>query len=521
MSKKNTTQKMASFLLVKSCKIKPEQLIEAYDNIDFYNVFQKKRQGKKSIIIKEPHKSLKFVQKRLLHFLYRLKYRSDAYNFGSHKDTWEHVAYRPVFEHLLNEKMHGQMPGKSLQTAVRAHLEKDSLFLIKMDLKNAYPSVKAKVLEKILFKILLDECKAYYFACLERLEVIEERKKIREFRKNKDAILQRVCEKVGKIPEEPQLLESSESGFVSFRKQYMDVLDWEEKTKKVLQEIGYGEILPQFGLFEVFFGKLPFFIKKSTSILAYPAAPLFPSRNFQTFRRRIFELAKEKKDIESSEITEIMKYFTQYLVRLTTFKGSLPKGSPTSGFLLNLVISESKVLSNIVGKNEICSIYVDDILITTNKKPDHNKIYDLIKKIEKSGIFKYNPKKVRVYDLRNKSGSVLGMKLVRREVNALEKSRLENGPDHLMPRGFKKAERTGRKWITLSLSLSKKKQKQYRAFLHRVITKEVSEQETSKALGYYGHIVSVYGWPIWLMPSSLAKTVQAFRDKFNITGLKK
>lgn len=445
MSKEKDPQEVAFFLLTKVCRIKQEELVKIFENIDSYLVYSKQRVNRNPILIKVPNDDLKLVQQTLLHtFLYRLKYRTDNYKSGRYAKEKEKVSWQAIFEHLLNPKMHGQIPKMSLKSAVQVHTKKNSLYLIKMDLKNAYPSVTTEVLEKMFFEIFIDECKAYYFAYLDRF------------------------------------------GFKTTKN---------NKTKREN------------------------FYRKTSTIENYPVSPLFPSNKFPRFRKWIRDIVKNDLKLED-EIGETLQYFTEYLVRLFTFEGSLPKGAPTSGFLLNLVVSESKMLNGLTRGGEVCSVYVDDILITTSKKPNYARINRLIVNISKSEIFKYNPQKVRIYDLRNKSGNVLGMKLVRRPLNQYEKNQIDTYPNNFKTRGYQRADRTGRVFMKLVVSLSKKKQKQYRAFLHKVTTQTPSVKEKNKAMGYYGHIISVYGWPVMLMPASLATTVQSFREKFNIVGIK-
>ena len=61
--------------------------------------------------------------------------------------------------------------------------------------------------------------------------------------------------------------------------------------------------------------------------------------------------------------------------------------------------------------------------------------------------------------------------------------------------------------------MSQKKQKQYRAFLHHVITQSVSPEEISRAEGYHGYIVAVYGKNLENLPATLRGLVGAFRTK--------
>ncbi len=245
----------------------------------------------------------------------------------------------------------------------------------------------------------------------------------------------------------------------------------------------------------------------------YLKYPLFANKHCFEFRKLIRGWIREGKTLEETPIAEIMHHFTSWLCTLVTHDGRTPQGVPTSGFLLNLVLSETKLLRTIAkseDRNRKVSVYVDNFIITTMKKPDRHMIESINEMISLTGIFRNNPAKTKVYDLRNMSAPLLGMKLAKRKAGSDEMHWL----DERTTRGLQRRKRLGGEWEITCLTLSKKRQKQYRAFLRRCVVGPVSDEQMARANGYIGHIVSVYGWPVLHMPATLRRVVQDFRTTF-------
>ncbi len=402
-------------------------LLEAFDHLDEYKVYKKKKQSGGYRTISEPHKVVTLVQRRILkNFLYRFQKRYDFYRLSSKgRDLAWLVFHEKALEHYIDPNIHGMLKKHSVRTAAQAHCYANSQFVLKVDLKDAFPSVKMKPLKKVLYQCIFDDCKA---------------------------------------------------AFVTYQRKYSDQKHKANKNN---------------------------FIRYS----------FFPGYRFPEFRSFIRDEAKKVIQFEDSAVIPIIGYFTDYLCRVCCFKGLLPQGAPTSGFLLNMVISETDLLYKIRMINDVdrVSIYVDDLIISTKKKPDPHFICSIIDLISETNVFVYNPKKVRVYDLRKGSAFVLGMKIVNRAANASDMERLMNDEQ---PRGLIKALKKKRPWKVTHLTLSRKKQKQYRAFLHKMNKGIGTSEEMKQAVGCIGHIVSVYGWPHTLMPAALRNVVKTFRDLY-------
>jgi hypothetical protein len=530
MSEQKTVQEIAFELLANACNLKEETLINTFDYENQFKTWFKKRDGNKPKLIEEPCVALKIFQKSLLQFLYRLKVRTDyCSNWKFWKYEEEELAYKEVLRHNLSFKMHGQIPKRSLATTGSVHENSNYPFMIKMDLKEAYHSVSGEKLFEILYGIFFDEIKAYYEAFKELPNSFASRRKkqIAKFRRDIHLIREQIFSETRDLYDEEDVLDEEHfrntGEFLYYSHRIIKNTEcWQSETRYALSKIGYDELINYLNLDELLKsdGKNYFYRRPSSKNL-YPPVPLFSSLKFPKLRKMIRDLVSKGESLEGSQVDDVIKCFTEYIVRLSTFNNRLPKGAPSSGFLLNLVINETGILKEITKSNETCSVWVDDIIITTLKKPDSNRIEEIIRTIEGSNIFKHNPKKIRVYDLRNKSGTVLGMKLNHRVQTEKEKEWFEEREAHLIPRGYRRARRLNREWTVNKLILSKKKQKQYRAFLYMVMTKPHTTEEKDKAMGYLGHILSVYGWGYrWTLPSSLSKIVLEFRKKFLLGKVK-
>ena len=503
-----TVEDIAVLLLAGICRTTVTVIGRAFDEVDSYQIYKKRKSSGGFRVIAEPPETLKFVQKRLLIWLNRLSKRFDFYNNDQrHNNDWSYdqLVYKPVLEHVINKQLHAQR-NKSISTTAAA-LKVHSNFLIEIDLKNAFPSVGAEFLQTILYPIFLDECHSYYYPPHQKL-----------FRQKLMVISKIMKDKIGPPPTiNYQFFRYRDYEGEEFRALVERLSEWNLKAEKLLTKLGFRKIhqykdnswIVKDPLGESW--RVPTLNKDS-----YPHYPLFSTRTCREFRNLIREASGQERLLEASQIPEIIDYFTKYLVRLTTFHNSLPQGAPTSGFLLNLVISEmklpEKIMANFGSKgNSKLAVYVDNFFITSIKKPDEKLLSNLEQTIAQTGVFQLNSKKTKVYDLRCNSGSVLGMKLIQRPATEKELMVI----DKLKPRGYAKAKKSSRKWLITTTTLSQKKQKQYRAFLHHVITQSVSTREISRAEGYHGHIVSVYGRDLENLPATLRGLVGAFRMKIH------
>ena len=460
------------------------------------------------------------MQKHLLIWLQRLAQRSDIYSKRGryYYKCYDRLIYKPVLKHKIHNQLHAQK-NKSISTAVQALTKVKTDFLIELDLKDAFPSVKTETLLQILNKIFLDECRAYFYPVVQK-----------KFCQKILEISEIIKEKIGRPPTYKIIDYASEEEKWEIYQQDLNI--WNDRVNELLKNMGYDGIEKHWDNSWIAEDPQDHWSMPWVTMDSYPHYPLFSTPTCREFRKLLRTTAQAEINLSDSQIPEIIKLFTKYLVKLITLNNSLPQGAPTSGFLLNLVISEmhlpEKIIeslnsinrSNVFGSGKrksrpanALAIYADNFFITSLKKPNGSLLTKLKAIITATEIFQLNSKKTKVYDLRSNSAPLLGAKLIQRSANKKELKKIEK--EWTAPRGYAKAKRTNRPWLIMTASLSRKKQKQYRAFLYRVLKGLSPAEEISRAEGYHGHIVSVYGPKIENLPATLRDVVQNFRDKFH------
>ncbi|XLQ20743.1 MAG: reverse transcriptase family protein [Candidatus Moraniibacteriota bacterium] len=190
--------------------------------------------------------------------------------------------------------------------------------------------------------------------------------------------------------------------------------------------------------------------------------------------------------------TDVFLEFCRIMVELTTYKGRLTQGAPTSPYLTNLVISWSGIADNLDAycrENKLhFSIYADDIVVSSVNHEQISK-RQIIKCVEANKIFRVNPKKTHLNNVRHRSHCITGI-IVHTPIVGVDKC--------------------------ARLTLSQKKQKFYRGriwyatrFLQQGYEPSIQNDGISveQVRGYIAWIRHVCGGHI---PSSLQKPISYF-----------
>lgn len=514
-------------LLKQVCRVTEEQLIDAFGNTENRTIFflPKRNGGKRKIVAS--HRAEKLVQTRLLrHFFTRLLKRHDHY-YRPYDNHWRSVGtveqerlavlHQPAVARLFSNHIHGARLERNTKTALAVHTAETPQFVMKFDLRDAFGSVTTESLRNVLRQILLDEVSAYYKAYEERLLIVSE---ARTFMEQAKADWEKVAPHIqGRMPR---------FEITSTKKEVRRYFRWCAHVEKLISDKGFRYLLDR-GLWRNFeAGDYNYLPIGKQALKGYPKHPLFPANSCPELRKLIQEAVFARKPIEETAIPQILDTFLDHVLQFVTHEGVLPQGSPTSGILLNLVISHGGVLEAIEEKfwRGSVSIYVDDLILTLRHRPDKSLFETVEKTILATGLFQPNRAKTKLYDLREGSAPVLGLKLNRRPVGKAGEDELRmiesaKGEQYHRPRGFAKAVRTGRPWMITTVTLPKKTQKKYRKILHQAVRFGCTREQLALANGYYGHIVSTYGWFHMLMPSSLRGVVLQFREKYHIPPLDK
>jgi len=180
--------------------------------------------------------------------------------------------------------------------------------------------------------------------------------------------------------------------------------------------------------------------------------------------------------IYPSESTEIAELITQ----LTTFKGTLPQGAPTSPFLFLLAITQTRLFNELF---RICpprftiSCYVDNFVISGPKPlPDKTK-QKIFECIENFG-FKVNTRKTRQFDCQQGAPLITGVRV--------------NG--------------------TQRISLPKKKIRKWRGIIHRATLEKkilIKKELIQRIQGFIASLKPIYGENL---PPQIAKPYAKFKN---------
>jgi len=136
------------------------------------------------------------------------------------------------------------------------------------------------------------------------------------------------------------------------------------------------------------------------------------------FRELLNELFEKESRFPHPDGGKLKQNFCELLVELTSYKGALIQGAPTSPYLLNLLLVRSGLISEL---KQICkqrgeelnfSVYADDFCITSPKR--RIPVKKIIKAINKSGIFKVNMDKVKLNKIKHGAHKITGISLCRR-----------------------------------------------------------------------------------------------------------
>lgn len=524
-------------LLMRVCNVSERELADAFNTTSERRMFYlpKRSGGSRKIVAFHPDEAL--VQSRLLHrLLTRLVKRHNYYWSLSEQPKERGLSLRRLEKEkgmicgqesirpLFSPHIHGGRLKRNVRTALLPHTAFETPFVMKFDLQDAYGSITRAHLEPMLRRILLGEIDAYYLAYEERLKVVGD---ARAFMEDAKAAWGEVFPYLPK----PML---SIPPITASRRAHRKYLRWHKRVGDVIAQHNLVHILGKWEVWMSFaagrFNHLP--IGKD-ALNGYPRHPLFPANSCSEFRTLIRNAVFGMKSLSTAGITDVVEVFLQHVLDFVTHDGVVPQGAPTSGLLLNLVLSDSGVLEEIRSMRGVkeLTIYVDDMIVTFDRRPSEEVLRNISDTVLRSGIFRLNDRKTRVHDLRAGAAHMLGARLNRRvardgEPEQQKAIRVGYSGDI---RGLANNRRKKREWFQTFLTLPKATQKRYRGFLHSLTIKEGTVEEIREkfarelaiANGYHGHIMSVYGWPVMFMPASLRDVVHAFRQKYHTPPLER
>lgn len=230
---------------------------------------------------------------------------------------------------------------------------------------------------------------------------------------------------------------------------------------------------------------------------------LFPNSDYPEFRKLI--RSPESYD----DVYAICKEMAEILSKITTCEGIMPQGYNTSPILMALILStgnvldlfEEKFLENKIPRSFVnagyrgMSVYVDSITASIyntdlNKSEITKKLLSLMKYVEETTFWRFNMKKIHVYECEYENAMVTGLRLIKERKNRQELKSLRND----QVKGARKALRNFTPWYGLRPTIPKNTQRKIRSVFYLATKEEnLKAQIINKARGYVAYIKYVYG----------------------------
>lgn len=493
-----TPEDAAFVLLAQVCRTDTETLLKTFDSFDYTPRRKKKRSGGYRYYF-VPHDNLKDIQVRLLkHFFYQLDRREWC-------DPQQDSPWLERKKYFMKQ-LHGFIKERSYVDNAKRHTEHFTRFVLRLDLKDAFPSITQTMLKEVLGKVISQEIKTYWKSSIN----YERDKKCR-------LIIKRVIREAGPHP--------YWNGDGKMRDGDIDyflikplVKDWETRLHELFEKYDSEGITYKFR--DMIASRC-----RNETIpwkIVYQKYPLFPARRCKEFRELIRANASKQ---ELDSFTEkVIESFIALILELITYRGVLVQGAPTSGFLFMLFLQHTtiipdieKFLLNRYNLHRTLSIYADDITIGFEERPKQEYINSIIAVMESHGI-RINHKKTKVWDRKQIAPVITGVRLIRKQhtgesINTFIGLR-RSKKFHVS--GATQRKREGGVWYEDTLSVPQKLQRKMRAvFYQGAIMPEVSEELHSLIAGYKGTIIQVYGGFLENIPNGIAKPLSRYLKRFN------
>jgi hypothetical protein len=257
-----------------------------------------------------------------------------------------------------------------------------------------------------------------------------------------------------------------------------------EKLKKTQREIliFLKKIFPEWycevqGLYRGSFIEHARYHSNSRFIFQFDLKDAFPSVNAERLRKILYQRIQA-----ISETTLEAEYLTDLIISLTTYKGVLPQGAPTSPFLFYIFLLETGIFEKLyrINQNFKISCYVDGFVISSQKPIPGEMRGKIIKTVEGLRL-KVNEKKIFYRDCRQGCPMITGLRI--------------DGKG--------------------KVSLPKRKIRKWRGIIHRAALETdpfTKEYLRRKVEGFISSMRPIYGENL---PPQIEKPYQLFQSKLN------
>jgi hypothetical protein len=421
-------------ILARAAQISEEDLYEVYMN-PRYRVFSvPKRNGSKRKI-HAPVGTTKKVQHNLYHIFLKKIGRGN----------------------ILSKNLFGGVPGRSTIDNFNAHIHRLQRFIVKLDLQDAFHCVDERSLKQALHDMFQNEVYVYR----EAYNLYLSSSKAQSIHNNLDLSWEEIQEKFFNKPSDNM-------------KTYLKVHSHEGA--------------------EFFDNNFSIFVShKERYLYIKKRPPLFPVARNRWFR----ELVRSNKNTEL--VHELCEAMASILARVLTLKGSMVQGCPTSPILMALMVQYTGLIQKIERLSHniwqhSSSVYVDDIVLNVNALfSDKKMLEDNLKKaltcIEKTTIWRFNPKKVRVYDLDSNTQPVItGLRLVRHRKTKKELLTMKRNK----VKGAVRCLKAWEPWWYPKPTIPKQLQRVIRSCLHNACRNQGDKDLQIRARSYLAYVFMVY-----------------------------
>lgn len=393
---------------------------EAFEHKDDYQLRHKRKRGGGSRIIHAPHPILKKFQRRLLdYFLCRIGVDASV------------IGFRPQTGYISN---------------ARFHASDEANYFLRLDFRDAFPSVTAADLRPVMRSILLSE-----------------------------------------------LSEFGQRNWCNFRPLFPKTrVGW---FKRFIPGKNHQKVTGQIAILDWLYKQM-----------------------------RLFD------DSWYDDIETLIDKFVELILALTTYEGRLTQGAPSSPWLLNVYFQHSGLfgkIQNFLAKKRVflkhgswshvhCSIYADDISISSSNPIEPDVINGLIGLIEKNSCFRVNRSKTRYYKMASTAPMVTGLRIARITIRgsavARFYSKIEKGQLYFymglgkQRRLRKQAELPDGKWTYTQVRAPRKLIRQVRGLI-RLAGLAGDPQLRERANGYIANLRAIYPYE---MPSQITRPLKKF-----------
>jgi hypothetical protein len=152
-----TPEDFAFLLLAQVCRTDYETLLGAFNNFDYTPRYKKKRSGeyRKYFV---PHGDLGGIQKSLLQNFFVQLDRREV--FSSKENHFGGI--NVVRSFYFPERLHGFLKRRSYVDNAKKHTSHYTRFVLRLDLKDAFPSVTREMVESALRYIIKKDIEKYW-----------------------------------------------------------------------------------------------------------------------------------------------------------------------------------------------------------------------------------------------------------------------------------------------------------------------------------------------------------------------